>query len=368
MAESGSFNSGGYGGRYFEFNWWIEEKNSGGNWIRIGWNIIARSGSVQWYYTKSITVNIDGEQVFYAGSGKTKCYRDTVFASGSKTLYNAGGRTFSASTSGDIYTYGTNNAAGSGSWTLPTLAIPPTLPTWINVSGSSGSWVNNVNAYIGSVSWGGASAGTYTISRYSIDATKYGQNNWINVGNVYTSSGSGSSTGVSLTGLGSLSGGSKIQVRVGMMTSDGSWWGHIYWGSTLNVYSNPTAPTTFSAPSSVEIDKGFNLTWSGASAGSNGIAGYDMQARGYNGSSWTGWVTIFSCKNQSSYSVSKIKDLTINGVNYATYGAGVKFQYRIRTSDGTVATSGWKESNSIGMYINSPTTPRKSYYKWCDKQ
>ena len=74
MAESGSFNSGGYGGRYLEFNWWIEEKNSGGNWIRIGWNLIPRGGSAQWYYTKSIAVNIDGEQVFYAGSGKSKCY------------------------------------------------------------------------------------------------------------------------------------------------------------------------------------------------------------------------------------------------------------------------------------------------------
>lgn len=356
MAESGSFNSGGYGGRYLEFNWWIEEKNSGGNWIRIGWNLIPRGGSAQWYYTKSIAVNIDGEQVFYAGSGKTKCYRNTTFASGSKTLYNAGGRNFSASTSGDIYTYGTNNARGSGSWTLPTLAINPTLPTSISVTGGAGgSWVNKDNPQF-SVSWSGATSGTYTIAEYSIDVALYGSNNWWNTGSVNTSATGGSATRT----ISGASGGQKYQVRVGMKTSNGQWWNHTYWGGTLNVYSSPTAPTTFTAPSSVEIDSGFNLTWGGARAGSNGIAGYDLEARAYNGSSWTDWVRIFSAKNQSSYSVSKIKNLTVNGVNYSKNGEGVKFQYRIRTSDGIIATSAWKNSGQIGITINSPTVPRKS--------
>lgn len=361
MAENGSFNTGGYGGRYFEFNWWIVDKNSAENWIKIGWNLIARAGNVTWYYTKNITVNIDGEQVFYAGSGKTKCYKNETFASGEKVLGDASGRTFSASTSGDIYTYGTNNAAKSDSWTLPTLAVSPTLPTAISVSGNSGSWVNKDDPRI-NVSWSGATKGTYTISRYSIDVAKYGTGNYINVGNVYTDATSGSISNESLSEMGTLSGGTSLQVRVGMQTSDNNWWGHTYWGGTLNVYSSPSAPTTFSSsPTSVEIDHGFSLTWSGASAGSNGIAGYDMQARAYNGSSWTGWVDIFSCQNQSSYSVSSIKNLTINGVNYATYGVVVKFQYRIRTSDGKIATSGWKNSNEISMYINSPTTPRKPY-------
>ena len=145
-----------------------------------------------------------------------------------------------------------------------------------------------------------------------------------------------------------------------MKTNNGTWWGHIYWNGVLNVYSSPTAPSTFTSPTSVEIDTGFNLTWGGASAGSNGIAGYDLEARAYNGSSWTDWTRILNCKNQSSYSVSKIKDLTVNGISYSTNGENVKFQYRIRTSDGTVGVSSWKNSNTISILINSPTTPRKS--------
>jgi len=96
--------------------------------------------------------------------------------------------------------------------------------------------------------------------------------------------------------------------------------------------------------------------------GSNGIAGYDLQGRAYNGSTWTDWTNILVCANQSSYSAGVIKDLKINGVGYSTNGSGVKFQYRIRTSDGIIATSGWKESGQIGITINSPSAPRKSYY------
>lgn len=360
MAESGSFNSGGYHGRYFEFNWWIEDRNSGGNWIRIGWNLIARSGSANWYYTKNVRVNIDGEEVFNAGSGKTKCYRNTTFASGSKTIWGASNKYFTASVNGDIYTYGTNNAASSGGWTLPTLAVSPTLPSWVNVSGGAGgNWVDKDNPTF-NVSWGGANAGTYTINEYSIDVSRYGANAWWNTGSVYTSNWEGSAT----RSASGYNGGDSIQVRVGMKTSDGNWWGHSYWGKTLKVFSHPTAPTTFSSPTSVEIDQGFNLTWGGATAGSNGIAGYDMQARAFNGSSWTNWTDVFSCKNQTSYSISKIKDLTISGVNYSTNGAGVKFQYRIRTSDGIISTSGWKESNQIGITIYAPSAPRNSIINW----
>lgn len=202
--------------------------------------------------------------------------------------------------------------------------------------------------------------GTYVINEYSIDVAVYGTNNWWNTGSVWTSDTGGSATRT----INGAVGGQKYQVRVGMKTSDGRWWNHTYWNGTLNVYSSPTAPTTFSAPSSVEIDSGFNLTWGGATAGSNGIAGYDLEARAYNGSSWTGWVRIFSAKNQTSYSIAKIKDLTVNGVNYSKNGERVKFQYRIRTSDGIVAVSGWKESVTISILINSPTTPRKFKYKW----
>lgn len=360
MAESGSFNSGGYNGRYFEFNWWITGSNSSENWISIGWNLIARGGSANWYYTKNIRVSIDGSEVFNAGSGQTKCYKDATFASGSTTIWGASNKYFVATVNGDIYKYGTNNTSSSGGWTLPTLAVSPTLPTWVNVSGGAGdNWVDKDNP-IFYASWGGATAGTYTISEYSIDVSRYGANNWANTGSIYTSE-----TGGNVTRSASgFNGGDTLQVRIGMATSEGKYWGHAYWGGTLKVFSHPTAPTTFSAPSSVEIDQGFNLTWGGAVAGSNGIAGYDMQARAFNGSSWTGWTDVFSGKNQTSYSVGKIKDLTVSGVNYSTNGEGVKFQYRIRTTDGVIATSGWKESNQIGITIYSPSAPRNNIIDW----
>lgn len=206
--------------------------------------------------------------------------------------------------------------------------------------------------------------GTYTIGEYSVDVAKYGTNNWQNSGSVYTSNWEGSVSNRAINVLGALNGGDKIQVRIGLKTTNGTWWGHTYWGGVLNVYSSPTAPTTFVSPTSVEIDSGFNLTWSGAKAGSNGLAGYDLEARAYNGSSWTGWTRIFSASNQTSYSITKIKDLTINNVNYTNNGEDVKFQYRVRASDGIIATSAWVNSNEISILINQPTTPRKLVNFW----
>lgn len=360
MAESGSFNTSGYDGRYLKFSWSIKSKNPSSNYVDINWKLVgAGTASHSYYISGNFKVVIDGDTV-YSSTKRIDLYNGTKVASGTKRLNNASNRKFSASAQAGIYTVSVN-CKGSGSWTLPTLAVNPTIPTWINVSGNSGTWVNKDNPKF-SASWGGATKGTYTIDRYSVDIAKYGTDTWKNEDNVYTSKTSGSISNSSITSLGTLSGGTKLQVRVGMRTTSGKWWGHIYWNGVLNVYSSPTAPTTFTAPSSVEIDKGFNLTWSGAKAGSNGIAGYDLEARAYNGSSWTGWVRIFSTKNQSSYSVSKIKNLTVNGVNYSKNGESVKFQYRIRTTDGKIATSGWKNSGEIGILINSPTVPRKFVY------
>lgn len=368
MAESGSMTTNAYAGiRSLTFNWSISGRNSEGNWIDIRWDLVGSGSGTKWYYTRNIHLTIDGEEVFSTGqSNPIQLRSGTYVAGGTKRLYNAGGRNFSASLIAGIYNY-SGNCSASGSWTLPTLAVNPTIPNWINVSGSAGgNWVNKDDPRI-NVSWGGATSGTYTIDRYSVDVARYGTNSYINVGNVNTSSGSGSVSNEGITEMGALSGGQKLQVRVGMRTTNGTWWGHTYWSGTLTVFSSPTAPSTFTSPTSVEIDNGFNLTWSGASAGSNGIAGYDLEARAYNGSSWTGWERILNCGNKSSYSVAKIKDLKVNGVGYSTNGEKVQFQYRIRTSDGIIATSAWKTSNTISMYINAPTTPRKSFNIRCNK-
>lgn len=240
------------------------------------------------------------------------------------------------------------------------VARPATPPSSVTATASdgNGTWLDAANPNI-NVSWSGASAGTYTISRYSIDASKNSWSSSTNVDNVYTSSTSGSKNNVSLSSLG-LSGGEKVKIRVGLMTSDNQWWGHGYWASEFKVYSRPTAPTTFNTPTSAEIDTSVTISWSGASAGSNGIAGYDLQVRGYNGSSWSSWYTVLSARNVTSYTVGTPKNLTINGVNYySTYGERAKFQYRVRTSDGIISTSDWVTGNATSILINTPSVPRK---------
>lgn len=156
MAENGSFNTNAYSVRYLTFNWWITNRNSTENWIDIGWNLVGAGGSsTKWYKAGNFKVVIDGEQVYYS-STRINLYNGTVVASGNKRIYGASNKTFSASAEAGIYTVAVN-CRGSGSWTLPTLAVNPTLPTWINVSGSNGNWVNKNDPKF-NVSWGGATS------------------------------------------------------------------------------------------------------------------------------------------------------------------------------------------------------------------
>lgn len=351
---------------------WIAENNSAGGYSVVGYNVIFHCNRISFGMAITTSVNVDGQgnsavrQGMSYGSGG----HDTIMISGSTVIYHTSAKTigfsFNINFQNGIYYSGIGRVydiGASGSLDLPQLSVNPTLPNSVNVSGNSGTWVNKDDPRI-SASWSGASTGTYTISQYSVDVARYGTSNWANNNIVQTSSTSGSISNQPLTSLGTLSGGDRIQVRIGMQTTNGTWWGHSYWGGVLNVYSSPTAPTTFTAPTSVEIDSGFSITWSGAKAGSNGLAGYDLQVRSYNGSSWTSWINVFLCRNVISYSVSKIKDLTVNNVNYSKNGEGVKFQYRVRASDNKVATSAWKESPQIGIKINNPSAPRNSITYW----
>ena len=360
MANSGQLNTGGYGGRYFEFNWWVNWTNSDNNQCNIGWNLIARAGNVQWYYTKNIKVYIDGNCVFDAGSGKTKCYKNTTFGSGDITLGNANNRYFGVEITGDIYQYGTNNAHASTGWNMPTIVPPtvnPTLPNSVIVQ-ENASWNIDISNPVFKIKWSGANNGTFHIDQYSIDASKNNWTNSWNLANFSTNGGtSGSMDNVNMSQMG-LSGGEKIKVRVGMHTNNGTWWGHTYWGGTLTIVSHPTAPN-ISAPSNVEVDTNFSVNWSGARAGTLGIAGYDLEIRGYNGSTWSNWYRVFTCKNQTSYSAGTPKNLKVNGVNYySTYGENVRFQFRIKSSDGQITSSDWATSGEVRITVNRPSIPR----------
>ncbi len=100
------------------------------------------------------------------------------------------------------------------------------------------------------------------------------------------------------------------------------------------------------------------LLGDGAKAGSNGIGGYDLEIRAYNGNSWTDWTRLLNCANQTSYSSKSPKSLSVSGVSYAKYEEKVQFQYRIRTSDGTVGVSDWVVK-TMTILIHTPTVPRK---------
>lgn len=113
--------------------------------------------------------------------------------------------------------------------------------------------------------------------------------------------------------------------------------------------TTPSAPTSFTIPSTVSIGDTITLTWSGASGT---ITGYQMQyAKGYssNPTNWTDWrkpaVTSGSGSTTDTYSN------TAASVN----GSGMTVKYRIRAMNGSLA-SAWKESNTMtilgGMKVN----------------
>lgn len=246
--------------------------------------------------------------------------------------------------------------SASGSIWLDQLAVPPTPPNSVTVTGGTNGYLD-INNPVCNVSWSGATRGTYTITTYNIDTTK---NNFASIATPYSANAnnntSGSANNVSFASLG-LSGGETVRLRVAMMTTRGDWM-LTNWGGSFRIVSHPTPPK-ITAPANVEIDTNFSVTWSGARAGTLGIAGYDLEIRGYNGSTWSNWYRVFTCKNQTSYSAGTPKNLKVNGVNYySTYGENVRFQFRIKSSDGQITSSDWATSGEVRITINKPSIPR----------
>lgn len=121
-------------------------------------------------------------------------------------------------------------------------------------------------------------------------------------------------------------------------------------------YSAPSAPTWLSInPNPCSITSAPVLTWGGASAGSLGTLLYDVEARQTktNGD-WTDWVRWSSAQSAASYTCPVIQNTTINGIS--TF-AGVQYQYRIRSSDGSYETSDWITSPNVTVTFTAPTAP-----------
>ena len=340
------------------------ESGTGSNYSNVHWKVTLRYSQLRvaastWHiYVNdqsydctlgSISEYSSGEHYAVVGEGDT-----TVWHTDAVTI----GFGFSMGNSWNISGTWTGGLSANGALALSQLAVAPTAPNSVNVTGFPyGNQIVLSNPKI-NVSWSGATAGTYTIQTYCVDISKDNFNNWANVGTLYTSGTSGTINNIDCSALG-ISGGTNFRVRVTMLTSRGDWLA-AYWGGTVTVVSPPSAPSWFSVPSSQEIDTGFNISWGGASGGTNGIAGYDLEIRAYNpqNGQWTGWTRLWNCVNLTSYASGSPKSLSVSGVSYSGQGENVQFQYRLRTSDGRLAVSEWL-TRSMTIKINSPTVPRK---------
>lgn len=146
-------------------------------------------------------------------------------------------------------------------------------------------------------------------------------------------------------------------------------------------YNAPSAPTwTNINPNPCSISSRPLITWGGASAGSLGRLYYDVEVRSTNSSSnWTSWLRIASAQGGTSYQETILKNMNVQGVRPFV---GVRYQYRIRSSDGSYATSGWVNTPVLGVSFGTPTPPttytqteisikkdRKYWYfmVWCNR-
>ena len=137
MANSGSFGTGNYEGRYLTFSWQVQSQDITNNKTTISWSLTGSgNASSSWYYSGNFKVLIDGSQVYYS-SDRIKLYNGTQVASGTYTFThnNDGSRSFSAYAEAGIYNVAVN-CTGSSSWSLPTIAraSQPSINTWPNNS------------------------------------------------------------------------------------------------------------------------------------------------------------------------------------------------------------------------------------------
>lgn len=128
MANSGSFNTSGYQGRYLTFAWTLSSQNIANNTSTISWTLKgAGNAQSSWYNAGNFNVVINGTTV-YSSSARIKLYNGTLVASGTFTITHGsdGSKTFNASAQAGIYTVAVN-CSGSGSWSLPTISRAASL-------------------------------------------------------------------------------------------------------------------------------------------------------------------------------------------------------------------------------------------------
>jgi len=125
-STSGSFQTGYYGNRCIQFNWWLNGQDTSGDYSDIGWNLVGAGGGTNYYVAYNINGYLDGSNI-YSGSN-VNLWNGTVLASGTKRIYHndIGNRSFGASASAGIFTYAVN-VSGSGSWDLQQIPRQATI-------------------------------------------------------------------------------------------------------------------------------------------------------------------------------------------------------------------------------------------------
>ena len=126
MANSGSFKTGDYKGRYLVFAWTEKSQSIENNTTTISWTLTG-AGEAEWkyYLCQNIKVTIAGETVFQHtldDDGQITLAIGTVVASGEYTLKhnNDGTKNFTAYAEAGIYAWDVN-CTGTGTFTLDTI-------------------------------------------------------------------------------------------------------------------------------------------------------------------------------------------------------------------------------------------------------
>ena len=114
---------------------WSATQDISGNYSIINWTIKGGGSNNSYYvYAHEIEILIDGGREFYKSDINTKCYYNTVLASGSTKLnHNSdGSRAFSVTIKAGLYTYSINKT-GSDSFTLDTIARASNISSVSNI-------------------------------------------------------------------------------------------------------------------------------------------------------------------------------------------------------------------------------------------
>lgn len=296
MAKSGSFNSTGLsaddGSIYLQFSWSIKSQSIENNETTISWELKGAGTSKQWFQTGNVKLTIEGINV-YSSTGSFKLKSGTVVASGTRTFThnNDGTRDFSASVVGGIFYYTSENAKGSGTWDIDTIAraSQPSLVTYPNTTNDVGDFGEEFSIHMNTAS----QSFTHTV-RY-----EYGDRS----GTIATGVVNGTTWAVPLSFMNDIPNATSASGRIFVDT---------YSGSTL--VGTKYTGFTVTVPASVKPSCTVTLT---DTTGMDGIYGSPVQGLSK--------IKVAVTATEAYSSPIASYDISINGTKYSTATATTGF-------------------------------------------